>query len=396
MNFKTWQWPTLIFGLLIAGRVFADNQAMVFPAVFNNTWIEASIGFDNYGFTNSNLAPGFTAESIDNTNLAARLLLGHNFNPYLGATLSLMRGFLWTDFNNINNTDVSKSVWNTLLGLTVRPMLPIQKITLYGDFGMGLTSRHGFDLDGQVVVSNASLLSPIIGGGLTYRLSTHFLLDWNTIYAFPNSSQNQPYTFYSGLGVIYLFQQSASASSHPINSDFFPKNFLQFSYTSRDIIYIDAAPYFSEGGIPLFYKGQIKFQEGALLQYERTIFHTAQYFSVSWGLSAGRWESQLNHQIFCTLSAYPELKFWFFRSQAADLYMTYSQIGPSYISQVYIDNKNTGKHFTFQDLIGFGAFLGESKRFDVNLKIVHFSNGNIFPNNPGLDVPVMLSLGYAF
>ncbi|HWJ25865.1 MAG TPA: acyloxyacyl hydrolase, partial [Flavisolibacter sp.] len=78
------------------------------------------------------------------------------------------------------------------------------------------------------------------------------------------------------------------------------------------------------------------------------------------------------------------------------LYFNYSVAGPSYISKVVIDSSETGKHFTFQDFMGMGIFAGKNRHLNAEIKIQHYSNGNIFPRNAGVKVPLTFNLGYAF
>ena len=79
-----------------------------------------------------------------------------------------------------------------------------------------------------------------------------------------------------------------------------------------------------------------------------------------------------------------------------DFYFSYSAAGPTILTRRVIDHINLSNHFIFQDLMGFGACFGKDKNIDMNIKIGHYSNGNLFPTNPGVDVPITLSAGYAF
>jgi len=108
------------------------------------------------------------------------------------------------------------------------------------------------------------------------------------------------------------------------------------------------------------------------------------------------WRSQANQQRFSTLSVYPLLRFFIFRTKPADIYAVYSLAGPTYISQSQIDDRNTGNHFTFQDFMGLGAYVGRSRNVSVGVKINHYSNGNILTENAGIRIPITFNLGYAF
>jgi hypothetical protein len=80
----------------------------------------------------------------------------------------------------------------------------------------------------------------------------------------------------------------------------------------------------------------------------------------------------------------------------ADYYFYYSVAGPTYISKTLLDGEETGRHFTFQDLIGIGSFVGPGRRLNAEINIGHFSNGNIFPYNAGVKVPLTFCFGYTF
>ncbi len=296
-QFITWNMTIrlLVAGicLILSSAIVADTQATSLPPIFNDSWLDLTAGFNEYGFTNDNLKPGFTAEGIQNSNPAFRISLGHNFNRYLALSVSLMRGTDWVHYLDVMpNGGHKKGVWLSLFGLTLKPMLPLgDRFTLYGEAGPGFISRHGFEIyiepAMQSVIESAFITTPLVGGGFLYRLSEHFLLDWNILYGFPQNGQNQPFTFYTGVGLQYLFGNHDA--SHYVRSCEFPLNSLQLAYTNNDFFYVDAAPYFSPPSIPIFFTGSIKIENAALLQYERNFYHTAKYFSLEWGLSVGRW-----------------------------------------------------------------------------------------------------------
>jgi hypothetical protein len=84
------------------------------------------------------------------------------------------------------------------------------------------------------------------------------------------------------------------------------------------------------------------------------------------------------------------------RTNPADVYLCYSLAGPTYISKLTLDRLDTGSHFTFQDFMGVGVFLGKHRSVSAGVKINHYSNGNIFTENAGVKIPITLALGYAF
>jgi hypothetical protein len=80
-------------------------------------------------------------------------------------------------------------------------------------------------------------------------------------------------------------------------------------------------------------------------------------------------------------------------SKPLDAYFYYSVAGPTYISKVILDGLNTGAHFTFHDTMGAGVFLGKKRNYNAELKIEHYSNGNIYLFNESVTVPLSLNIG---
>ena len=75
------------------------------------------------------------------------------------------------------------------------------------------------------------------------------------------------------------------------------------------------------------------------------------------------------------------------------MYLNYSIIGPTYLTKKNIDNLPTGPKLTYQDFMGIGAFFGKHRKYNFELRIMHYSNGNISPQNDGVAIPVMLTFG---
>jgi hypothetical protein len=156
--------------------------------------------------------------------------------------------------------------------------------------------------------------------------------------------------------------------------------------------------------VSLFWGGDAEVFQGLSLNYQRNIFHSAKYFALDWGVNASSWQTKgkgpgLNNpskESFFTLSVYPVLRFNFLHTQPIDAYFYYSVAGPTYISKKILDGVETGEHFTFQDTMGLGIFFGEKRNLNTEIKIGHYSNGNVFPLNGAVKIPLSLNLGYAF
>lgn len=180
--------------------------------------------------------------------------------------------------------------------------------------------------------------------------------------------------------------------SYPIASKpfDFKKNQFSAGYYDRNFLNPDIPVPPS----PIFFDGEIKLENGFMLLYERLVFNTEKTFSVYLGGSFARWVFRSSE--LYTLSAFLELRVWFLHNKFFDPYFLYSLAGPTIMSRDTLPGYNLGKEFIFQDYIGFGLQFGEEKTFNLDFKIVHYSNGNIFADNAGIDSPFVLSLGYSW
>lgn len=104
--------------------------------------------------------------------------------------------------------------------------------------------------------------------------------------------------------------------------------------------------------------------------------------------------------IYPQLSLYPEADGSFralFPDWAAP-YFFVRALGPTYLSEKQLGEREQGKHFAFQAQVGLGLKLDFSERHTgiASLSYKHFSNGGLFKPNDGMDIPLVLSLGLQF
>jgi hypothetical protein len=170
---------------------------------------------------------------------------------------------------------------------------------------------------------------------------------------------------------------------------------IQAGYTTNALGY-GVNNFVSKGAIPVFWSGAAQVEKGFSLNYQRNIFHTRKVFSLDWGAGVSYWQSRKNKEKFYTISLYPVFRFTVLRLKSADFYFNYSFGGPAFISKRIIEGMNTGEKFTFQDFMSIGFFTGKKRNLNAEVRIAHYSNGNIFPQNNGVMIPLTLSLGYSF
>src|SRR5438270_201658 len=151
----------------------AQDSRAQYPAFLKNSYIGFHVGYIDYRFSNSQLENGLHAESVQVPHLGVRaFLFGHNFNPYFSAQISYMRPVQWVHYQNVEADGGSHSVWMNLAGLTAKSRLPVTKnVSLYGEGGLGIITRKGFEIDGAPALKDANYAAVLWGGGLQYKLS---------------------------------------------------------------------------------------------------------------------------------------------------------------------------------------------------------------------------------
>jgi hypothetical protein len=117
---------------------------------------------------------------------------------------------------------------------------------------------------------------------------------------------------------------------------------------------------------------------------------------LDWGTNFSYWASKIQKNKFYTLSLFPLFRFTAFHFIGADLYFDYSVAGPTYISRVNLDHTKIGKKFTFQDFMGMGINAGKKRQVNAEIRIIHYSNGDLFPDNGGVKVPLSFNVGCTF
>ena len=369
-----------------------------YPVLLRNSYFSINLGYLGYDFTAKQLEPGYTAESIDIPRLAVRaVLIGHQFTPYFAVQAHYARPVQYVSYHNINGEIAGHHVWMHFGGVTAKSQVPItRRISAYGEAGIGLTSRSGFEFGPQSVVRDAHFANLLVGGGIEYQVNRKWDLLGSTLYSQGKSEQNQPGTLFTSGGFRYTMRElpAAVVEENRRGGYIFPEHMVQVSYTSDTLGY--GWNTLVSRKIPIFWGGNVRVARGFAVHYEQNVFHTKKIFGFDVGGSAGFWRSRENADWFQTLSIYPLFRFTFLRTRPADVYFSYSLAGPTYISKSVLDGLATGNAFTFQDFMGFGVFLGPRRQFNVGVKINHFSNGNIQTENAGVKIPYTFNLGYTF
>lgn len=393
------------FGLLIAavalsaGSMAAQDQPAQYPRFLLNSYVGVHLGYINYPFSGSQVQPGFQAQTIRIPHLAARVfLIGHEFNKYFSAQISDMRPVEWVEYRNVNGDQGRHSVWMNVAGLTAKARLPLSgTVSVYSEAGLGLVTRKGFAIGPSTVVADSSYAAFLFGGGLEYRLNDNWSLLTGVTAVPGRSADQQPRTLFFSGGFDYTVRHlpAGQVDTDSVTGPVWPKNIVQVGYVT-DALGYGANDFVSKGAVPVFWTGSVQVANGVSVNYQRNVFHTRRFFALDWGASVSSWKSRKTDERFYTASVYPALRFVAVRTNPLELYFTYSLAGPSLITRTSIDGEATGRWFTFQDFMSAGIFLGKKRRVNAEVRIAHYSNGNLFPQNPGVTIPLGFYLGTSF
>jgi len=384
-----------IASLAIATHLPAQEKTADYPPVLRNSFFGVSVGSINYNFSAAQLENGNTVEAVRIPHTAVRITLyGKQLTKHLAAQVTYMRPVSWVQYKNINGQSNTRNVWMNVAGLTVTGRLPFtQKFSLTGEGGLGIITRKGFSIDNTPVITDANYATLLAGATLQYHLNKKWDLRISMALSPENKKVKQPQTLFAGAGFHYhLRASSIRLSKSTLNSPYeYPRQFLAAGFTTNALGYgvNDAV---SKGPIPIFWGGEVHIKQGFSINYQRNIFHTRKVFAIDWGAGVGFWTSRDKSEKFYTISLYPVLRFIAVRTKPADIFFEYAVAGPTYISRPVIDNKETGRKFTFYDFMGMGVFAGKNKNIGFNIRIAHFSNGNLFPRNDGIKIPLTFSL----
>ena len=375
-----------------------DDARTQYPRALQNSYITINVGAIDQPFSQQQLQPAFHAQSIEVPRVDVRvMLLGHEFNRFLSAQASYMRPLNYVTYRSVTPGDVDAHHVRVNFGaVTLKARVPMRNgWSAYGEGGLGFTSRTGFGIGTAQAVTDAHYASLLAGGGIEYRLTPSWDVTAGLTLSPGKASVDQPRTLYFSGGIRYTMRPlpPAVVEANRAAGFVFPRQVAYVEYSSGTGYGVND---FVSRKVPIFWGGHAKVDFGIAPHYERNVFHTRKVFALDAGVSAGFYKTRQNDERFFTLSAYPVFRFTFLRARRADMYFAYSLAGPTYISKIVLDGLDTGRHFTFQDFMGIGWFVGGERNLNIGVKINHYSNGNIFTQNAGVKIPLTFSVGYAF
>lgn len=379
------------------GSMPSDSRTQ-FPSFLLDSYFGVDVGSINYPFTPRQLESGFRAESVAVPHAAARVVLfGHRFYKYLSAQVAYTRPIQWVKYRNVNGTAETGSVWMAIGDVSLKSQLPLtSRVALYGETGLAIVSRTGFAIGGTPGVAHAQYGAPLFGAGVEYALNTRWDVLAGMTYVPSRGAGQQPEMTTGSAGFRYNVRPipAPRLEAARTGGGIFPENLVQVGFVTNAFGYGWNNVVSSKA--PVFWGGHVHVARGITVRYQRNVFHTRRRLALDLGTSVSLLKSEDGNQNFVAIAAYPLVRWNFLRREAADVFVSYSVAGPSFVSRRFIGQHDAGNRFTFQDMLGVGMYVGKRRQLFVQLDIGHYSNGNMFPQNPGLKVPTTITLGRAF
>jgi hypothetical protein len=392
--------PVVVLGLvcLCALARPADAQPRrELPRLLQSGLVEITIGHLGVPFSQAQLEPGYEAGAVDTPGLGVRLSAGRRLGDRLSAQLVYLRPTHWARYRNLNGGPEEHSVWTNALGATVAARHPLgARASAYGEAGVAVITRHGFEVDGQPAVEDTVYAAPIVGGGLEWQWDARWGLKGGLTWAAGRDAPDHPRTLFASAGLTYrvgevLPRADRRAGAGAPDTAWFPEHLVQVGVTT------DALGFgFNAAMTPIFWQGDAEVGAGATVHYQRNVFHTERAFSLDWGASLTWARSRQAGNGFAAVSVYPLFRWTMLRRGPADLYAMYTLAGPTVISSHVLDGHDVGRAFTFQDLLGVGIYARRDRRLNIEARIGHYSNGNILPRNAGVRLPLTVLAGWTF
>jgi hypothetical protein len=147
-------------------------------------------------------------------------------------------------------------------------------------------------------------------------------------------------------------------------------------------------------GKPLMWDAKLKVDRAIMLSYERDLYHFGRYLELYSGISGGFLESfGEKEDSIQTFGGYLMARLYFVKVRNFQMFFMWSPAGPSFLTKREFATTEFSNLFVFQDQFGIGIRVKGKREYDFFVKLYHFSNGDIFPINGGIDIPLLIGFG---
>ena len=150
--------------------------------------------------------------------------------------------------------------------------------------------------------------------------------------------------------------------------------------------------------MPEFLKqqGEANAERGYMLFYERKMFDIFTMVSFYGGGNLGKYDK--GEDTLYTASLFFASRLWIMHLLMLHPYIEASVFGPTILSKSQFALKDLKSNFLFQNTLSLGAEIGMGSGLSIEVKAVRYLQPNPSAIEPyaGVQVPILLSLGYLF
>ena len=149
----------------------SEDTRTQYPAFLTNSYFSFNVGYIRSDLSSQQLEPGYRADAMEFPHSGVRVgLFGHEFSRWLSAQATYMRPARFVAYRNVNGDQRHHQVREGFGGVTFVARRPLSsRVSVYGEGGLGITSRSGFEIDGTTVIGDAHFASALLGAGVEYR-----------------------------------------------------------------------------------------------------------------------------------------------------------------------------------------------------------------------------------
>ena len=135
---------------------------------------------------------------------------------------------------------------------------------------------------------------------------------------------------------------------------------------------------------------------GGILSAEFMSLKKKSWFNLTFDGSMGEWYSTApaNKNLF-TAALTLAFRTYLYHFSKATPYVLISS-GPAYLSSRKFGENTQAANVAFQTSAGVGMEIGQAKRVDLSLKLIHYSNAYTMYPNQGFNIFYVGSIGYLF
>lgn len=108
-----------IFTLLSIQMGYGQSSDQDHPFL-SKTYVQFNLGLIYNDFNERQLEPGFTYKDTSPNRFSGRILIGYEFSKDWAFQYSVLRPASWFEYNKVNGSNLSKSVWTNLWSLTLK------------------------------------------------------------------------------------------------------------------------------------------------------------------------------------------------------------------------------------------------------------------------------------